>query len=160
MPASVLAALCFGSRTAPWKGNGNSPFLFIFSLHLSPICWISVLSQPARPLLTFISFSSCCALRHCLFHSQLPLFPLSYVDYLPLCCGGLSLSLILFFPVNSFFFLVWPTPFPVVLSSSSFPHPPQLLLLIYFPPSLPLSSPFNSGAHFVFICSGLQAQFG
>lgn len=58
---------------------------FFFFLQLSPICWKS-LPHNLSPPLTFILFSTRCALCHCLFHSRPPplSFPLTHVDYLSL----------------------------------------------------------------------------
>lgn len=158
--ASVLAALWFGSRTAPRRNNGElsfpSSFFFTTVTHLLEISP----SQPP-PLLTVILFGTHCALCHCLFHSRPPppSFPLTHVDYLSLFCCSLFLAGCLPLSGKQLFLSDQPTLCPSTVSSLCSLTLPRLLLFISFPLSVPLSS-LLIPTHSVFIRLWSLSQFG
>ena len=149
-----------GSRTGPEREDGNSPSHFLFSLQLSPICWKS-LPHSLHPLLTFILFSTRCALCHCLFPSRpSPLtFPLTHVDYLSLFYCSLFLVRCLPLSGKQLFLAAQPTLCPFTVSSLCPLTSPRLLLFISFPLYVPLSSPLIP-THSVFIRLCSLSQFG
>lgn len=134
-----------GSRTAPRRKDGNSPSLFLFSLQLSPICWKS-LPHNLRPLLTFILFSTRCALCHCLFHSRPPplSFPLTHVDYLSLFYCSLFLVRCLPLSGKQLFSLSSAHSLLIHCIFLVFSHSTSIAALHLFPSFCPIIFPFNS----------------
>lgn len=142
-----------------WRGS-SFPFFFFFLNNCHPFVGNLSLTTSA-PLHTFILFSTRCALCHCLFHSRPPPlpFPLTHVDWVSLFYCGLFLVGCLPLSGKQLFLSAQPTLCPFTVSSSPSLTPPQLLLFISFPLSVPLSSPLIP-AHSVFIRLCSLSQFG